>query len=49
MNLKGANRTHTGLPEADHWSLTSDLEAVGKRWSIDPDRDLACTHDKSPA
>ena len=44
MALKGANRSHTGLPEADHWGLNSDLEAVGKRWGIDPDRDLVCTH-----
>jgi aryl-alcohol dehydrogenase-like predicted oxidoreductase len=47
MNLKGANRSHTGEPEADHWGLTPDLEAAGKRWSIDPDRDLACTHIKA--
>jgi aryl-alcohol dehydrogenase-like predicted oxidoreductase len=45
MALKGANRSHTGEPEADHWGLTDDLDAVGRRWSIDPDRDLVCTHD----
>jgi aryl-alcohol dehydrogenase-like predicted oxidoreductase len=44
MDLKGANRTHLGEPLADIWGLTPDLEAVGKRWSIDPDRDLVCTH-----
>ena len=44
MALKGANRGHTGEPEADRWGLNADLEAVGKRWSIDPDADLACTH-----
>ncbi|HUL51419.1 MAG TPA: aldo/keto reductase [Candidatus Nitrosotalea sp.] len=44
MDLKGANRSHTGQPEADHWGLTPDLEAVGKRWSIDPDRDLTRSH-----
>jgi aryl-alcohol dehydrogenase-like predicted oxidoreductase len=44
MSLKGANRSHTGLPEADHWGLTPDLEGVAKRWGIDPDRDLVCTH-----
>ena len=31
MALKGANRSHTGEPEADHWGLNPDLEAVGKR------------------
>jgi len=44
MALKGANRGHTGEPEADKWGVNADLEAVGKRWSIDPDADLACTH-----
>jgi hypothetical protein len=24
--------------------LNPDLEAVGKRWGIDPDKDLVCTH-----
>jgi aryl-alcohol dehydrogenase-like predicted oxidoreductase len=44
MQLKGANRSHTTTPEADRWGLTNDLEAVGKRWGIDPDKDLVCTH-----
>jgi aryl-alcohol dehydrogenase-like predicted oxidoreductase len=44
MQLKGANRSHTGEPEPDRWGLTSDLEAVGKRWGINPDQDLVCTH-----
>jgi hypothetical protein len=47
MALKGANRSHTGPPEADHWGLTGDLEAVGQRWGIIPDRDLICTHDQA--
>jgi aryl-alcohol dehydrogenase-like predicted oxidoreductase len=46
MALKGADRAHTGEPEADHWTLTPELEAVGKRWGIDPDKDLAYTHAK---
>jgi hypothetical protein len=46
MALKGADRSHTGEPEADHWTLTPELEAVGKRWGIDPDKDLAYTHAK---
>jgi hypothetical protein len=44
MALKGANRSHTTSPEADRWSITADLEAVGKRWGIDPDQDLAYAH-----
>ncbi|MEY2408323.1 MAG: hypothetical protein QOF48_993 [Verrucomicrobiota bacterium] len=47
MELKGANRAHTGNPEADRWSVSADLEAVGKRWGIDPGKDLACTHTKA--
>jgi aryl-alcohol dehydrogenase-like predicted oxidoreductase len=44
MQLKGANRAHTGSPEADRWGMTKDLEAVGVRWGIDPAADLAGTH-----
>ncbi|HKS37918.1 MAG TPA: aldo/keto reductase [Verrucomicrobiae bacterium] len=47
MELKGANRAHVGEPQADRWGLTPDLEAMGKRWNVDPDRDLACTHGKA--
>ena len=42
MELKGSNRAHAGEPQADRWSLTPDLEAVGKRWGIDPAQDLVC-------
>lgn len=44
MALKGANRSHTGAPEADRWGITPELDAVAKRWGIDPDRDLICAH-----
>jgi aryl-alcohol dehydrogenase-like predicted oxidoreductase len=44
MALKGANRSHTTPPEPDRWSITADLEAVGKRWGIDPDQDLSYAH-----
>ena len=44
MALKGANRSHTTDPEADRWGLSPDLEAVGKQWGIDPDRDLVLAH-----
>lgn len=47
MELKGANRAHTGNPEADRWSISPDHEAAARRWSIDPDKDLACTHGKA--
>ena len=49
MALKGANRSHTTTPEPDKWSLSDDLEAIGKRWGIDPDRDLAHTHAEAKA
>lgn len=44
MELKGANRAHVGEAQPDRWSLTHDHELVAKRWGIDPDTDLACTH-----
>ena len=49
MELKGAHRSHTGEAQADRWELTIELEAVGKRWGIDPDRDLVCTQQKEEA
>jgi len=47
MTLKGSNRSHTTAAEADRWSLTPDLEAVGRKWAINPDQDLASTHPSS--
>ena len=44
MELKGANRAHVGEPQPDRWGLTHDHEEAAKRWGIDPDADLACTH-----
>ena len=44
MALKGANRSHQTTAEADRWGMTADLEAVAKRWAIDPDQDLALKH-----
>jgi aryl-alcohol dehydrogenase-like predicted oxidoreductase len=44
MSLKGANPSHTGEAEADHWSLRPDLEEIGRRWGIDPTKDLISTH-----
>lgn len=44
MELKGANPAHVGEPLPDRWGLTHDHELFAKKWSIDPDADLACTH-----
>jgi len=41
MSLKGADPQHTGEPRPDRWPLTPDLDAVARRWGIEPDRDLA--------
>lgn len=48
MSLKGAHPGHKGAPEADHWALRPELLEAGKRWGIDPERDLACTHAMTP-
>ena len=44
MELKGANRVHVGEPQPDRWGPTPEHELVARRWNIDPDADLACTH-----
>jgi aryl-alcohol dehydrogenase-like predicted oxidoreductase len=41
MALKGGNPGHEGEERPDRWALDEDLRAVGKRWNIDPTRDLA--------
>jgi hypothetical protein len=43
MALKGANPNHTGQAEADKWPMTPELLEIGRRWGIDPARDLICT------
>jgi aryl-alcohol dehydrogenase-like predicted oxidoreductase len=40
MSLKGAGPDHEGEPRPDRWPLTEDLDAVARRWDIEPDRDL---------
>ncbi|HEV2786938.1 MAG TPA: aldo/keto reductase [Solirubrobacteraceae bacterium] len=40
MALKGAAPQHEGAPRPDRWPLTPDLDAVARRWGIEPDRDL---------
>ena len=41
MALKGASPVHRGDERADAWALSPRLEDVARRWSIEPDRDLA--------
>jgi hypothetical protein len=41
MSLKGASPAHLGDEKADSWSLYPRLEDVARRWSIEPERDLA--------
>jgi len=41
MALKGASPTHEGEERPDRWALNEDLAAVGERWGIVPERDLA--------
>ncbi len=40
MRLKGGTPSHDGDPMPDSWPMEADLEAVARRWGIDPDRDL---------
>jgi aryl-alcohol dehydrogenase-like predicted oxidoreductase len=41
MALKGASPGHAGEERPDAWALDNRLEAVARRWSIEPQRDLA--------
>jgi aryl-alcohol dehydrogenase-like predicted oxidoreductase len=43
MALKGASSAHEGEERPDRWALSPELAAVGERWGIDPDRDLAAS------
>jgi aryl-alcohol dehydrogenase-like predicted oxidoreductase len=40
MALKGASPEHEGEERADRWPLTPDLAELGRRWGIEPERDL---------
>ena len=40
MALKGASAEHEGDARPDRWGLDAGLEAAGRRWGIDPARDL---------
>jgi aryl-alcohol dehydrogenase-like predicted oxidoreductase len=41
MSLKGADPQHEGEPRPDRWPLSPQLDAVARRWGIEPDRDLS--------
>ena len=40
MALKGASPEHSGEPLPDRWGLSEELTAAGRRWGVDPERDL---------
>ncbi len=40
MALKGANPGHEGEERPDRWALDGGLVEVGRRWGVDPERDL---------
>jgi len=40
MALKGASTQYLGQPVGDQWPMTPELLEVGRRWDIEPDRDL---------
>jgi aryl-alcohol dehydrogenase-like predicted oxidoreductase len=40
MALKGASPDHEGEERPDRWTLGSELVESGRRWGIDPERDL---------
>jgi aryl-alcohol dehydrogenase-like predicted oxidoreductase len=41
MALKGASPEHSGEERPDRWPLNDELVEAGRRWGIDPARDLA--------
>lgn len=43
MPLKGGTPAHDGPEKADSWPMNPDLDAVARRWSIEPGRDLVPT------
>ena len=40
MALKGASPEHEGEERPDRWALEPELVEAGRRWGIDPERDL---------
>jgi aryl-alcohol dehydrogenase-like predicted oxidoreductase len=49
MALKGASPEHTGEVRPDRWHLDHHLEAVARRWGIDPEADLVKQPQGAPA
>jgi aryl-alcohol dehydrogenase-like predicted oxidoreductase len=43
MKLKGASPEHDGPEGPDRWGLDEDLVSAGKRYGIEPERDLRAT------
>jgi aryl-alcohol dehydrogenase-like predicted oxidoreductase len=41
MALKGAHPGHEGEERPDRWALSDELVEAGRRWGVDPERDLA--------
>jgi hypothetical protein len=40
MALKGASAAHEGEERPDRWALTPELAELGRRFGIEPERDL---------
>jgi aryl-alcohol dehydrogenase-like predicted oxidoreductase len=40
MALKGATPDHSGDPRPDRWGIDERLDAVARRWGIEPEHDL---------
>jgi aryl-alcohol dehydrogenase-like predicted oxidoreductase len=49
MALKGASPEHTGEVRPDRWALDEQLEAVARRWGIEPGADLVKHAEAAPA
>jgi aryl-alcohol dehydrogenase-like predicted oxidoreductase len=49
MALKGASPEHDGEERPDRWPLSEELAEVGRRWGIDPQRDLAASRLGTPS
>jgi aryl-alcohol dehydrogenase-like predicted oxidoreductase len=43
MALKGASPDHSGEERPDRWPLSAELAELGRRWGLDPERDLRGT------
>jgi Ser/Thr protein kinase RdoA (MazF antagonist) len=49
MALKGAGPDHEGEPRPDRWAISPELDALARRWGIEPDRDLRQLTSSAPA